>query len=296
MWGRPRTATSRAQRRMQAEVEARGRSGPAAVAGPPCRCARPGSGRRRREVDGEDQDGTAGGGGPGHQVLGVGTVAHDIELEPERGACGRGRPPRCCRWTRSTRRRRRRSARRRGPPAPRHGVANIPARPTGPSTTGMARDWPSTVVDSCSSDTSRRTRWRRWMAARSATLARNVDSLEGAAVDVVEQLAGEPPPRQLAVVADRGRGDTQGAVGEQRHRGRRYPCGVTFAQVVCSGGVDDNVRRGVDVPGRTKGGRDANAAGTAPLPEAPLAPERRRSASAWTSSGAPSNYQAAEHG
>ena len=55
-------------------------------------------------------------------------------------------------------------------------VAYMPARPTGPSTRGMARDWPSTVVASCSSDTSRSTRWRRWIAARSSTLARSVDS------------------------------------------------------------------------------------------------------------------------
>ncbi len=36
--------------------------------------------------------------------------------------------------------------------------------------------------------------------------------LVGAAIDVVEQLAGEPPPGQFAVVADRGGGQPQGPV------------------------------------------------------------------------------------
>ena len=55
-------------------------------------------------------------------------------------------------------------------------VANMPARPTGPRTTGIASSCPRTVVDIRSPDTSRSTRWRSWMSARSATLAASVDS------------------------------------------------------------------------------------------------------------------------
>ena len=41
--------------------------------------------------------------------------------------------------------------------------------------------------------------------------------LVGAAVDVVEQLAREAPARQLAVVEDRRRGDSEGAIGREAH-------------------------------------------------------------------------------
>ena len=54
--------------------------------------------------------------------------------------------------------------------------ANMPARPTGARSTGMVRSRPSTVVDTVMSDTSRSTRWRRPMSARSDSLARSVDS------------------------------------------------------------------------------------------------------------------------
>ena len=54
--------------------------------------------------------------------------------------------------------------------------ANMPHSPTGARMTGMVNDSPRTVVRVRSSDTSRSTRWRSPIRARSASLSRSVDS------------------------------------------------------------------------------------------------------------------------
>ncbi len=178
------------------------------------------AGAYNREVDGEHQHGTADAGGTGHQVLGVGPVAHDVELEPERrgggtvdlldAADGHGRLAEGDAHLLSSLGRLHLGAR--GvhagqtdrPEYERHGQG-LAQHGGGQLQLGHVPQHALAQVD----------------GGEVVFVGPQRRLLVGAAVDVIEQLAGEPPPGQFAVVADRGRSQAQRAIGEQRHRGRR---------------------------------------------------------------------------
>ena len=167
------------------------------------------------EVDGEHQDRAADGGGTGHQVLGVGAVPHDVELEPDRVGHGGGDLLDAADRRRSTRRTRHRPTRPPVPPGPLPGWRT--SRPDRPARAppASASSWPSTVVGQVELGHVAQHPLAELYGGQVVHVGGQRGLGEGAAVDVVEQLSGQAAPGQLPVVAHRAGGHTQGPVGEE---------------------------------------------------------------------------------
>lgn len=127
------------------------------------------------EIDGEHQHRGPDRGGPSQKVSGERTIPHHVELEPRRSLGGGGHLLEAADGHRGLHERH--PGGRGGPGRMDLGPGeNIPASPTGPRMTGMARSWPSTRTAWPCSLTSRITRCRSVTDSRSVTLAESVDS------------------------------------------------------------------------------------------------------------------------
>ncbi len=172
---------------------------------------------------GQDQHGRADRPRARHQVLRVAAVAHHVELEPRRRASSPSRPPRSLQieTVDSTNGTPGASAARAACTSARG--ANIPAeadrRQHDRERQPLAEHLDRRIADA---DVAHHDLAQQHVLEVGDVRAHR-RLLVRAAVDVVEQLARQPAPRQLAVVEHRRRGDAERAVGGEAHRREGRP-------------------------------------------------------------------------
>ena len=219
MSGLPPSATRPDPARVRDEVEPAARLAPSGR-GSPTIALRVSRWRAptHRQVDGEHQHRRADRRRARHQVLRVAAVAHHVELEPRRRGGGRGDLLDAADRDRRLDERARPPPPPRARPAPRRAARTSRASPTGASTTGqrqpLAEHLDGRVADAHVAHHD----LPQQHALEVADVRPHRGLVVGAAVDVVEELARQPAPRQLAVVERRGGGDAERAIGgEPRH-------------------------------------------------------------------------------